>query len=111
VSLRPTRYAARLASVALTEASTGKDPAVNQSSPRTTALASGQVNASDAISVELVSAGDTPPAALVYWPPRPSVTSAADPRALARLASTVVRVLAEAQAQLSKVRLCRTKAE
>jgi hypothetical protein len=38
-------------------------------------------------------ASDTPPAAVIHWPPKASVTNA-DPRALAGVAAAVVRVLA-----------------
>jgi hypothetical protein len=40
---------------------------------------------------------------LITWPDAPSVTSK-DPRGLAGVAASVVRVLAEAQAQLAKIR-------
>jgi hypothetical protein len=40
---------------------------------------------------------------LLRWPDHPSVTGT-DPRALASVAASVVRVLAEAQARLAKIR-------
>ena len=53
--------------------------------------------------MELVKASDTPPAVLIRWPEAPSVI-APDPQALAALASAMVRVLAEAQAELAQIR-------
>ena len=40
---------------------------------------------------------------MIKWPPAPSVL-APDPKALAALASAMVRTLAEAQAQLTQLR-------
>jgi hypothetical protein len=66
------------------------------------ALASGQVTRADRLSIELVKPTDTPPVILINWPPRPSVVEP-NPQALASLAASLVRVLAEAQVRLAKI--------
>ncbi|HJQ87986.1 MAG TPA: hypothetical protein VJ820_11080 [Propionibacteriaceae bacterium] len=67
-------------------------------------LAAGQITPSgDTLRVELIRPAGNPPAVLITWPAAPSVTSK-DPRGLAGVAASVVRVLAEAQAQLAKIR-------
>jgi hypothetical protein len=70
---------------------------------KVTPLASGQITKADALRVELHQPPDTPAFVLLRWPEHPSVTDT-DPRGLASVAAAVVRVLAEAQAQLAKIR-------
>jgi hypothetical protein len=65
-------------------------------------LAAGQITPSgDTLRVELIRPAGNPPAVLITWPAAPSVTST-DPRGLAGVAASVVRLLAEAQARLAK---------
>jgi hypothetical protein len=68
-------------------------------------LASGQLTRSgDTLTVELHQPLGHPPAVLVKWPAKPSVT-APTPKALGALVSAMVRCLAEAQTELAaKVR-------
>ena len=67
-------------------------------------LASGPITRSgDTLTVELVQPDSMPAAVRIVWPPQPSVT-APTPKALAALAAAMVRTLAEAQAELVKVR-------
>jgi hypothetical protein len=70
-----------------------------------THLASGALTRSgDTIRIELHQPLDHPSFVMVAWPTKPSVT-AVTPRALAALASAMVRCLAEAQTELAaKVR-------
>jgi hypothetical protein len=68
-----------------------------------TTLASGRITPSDTLSIELHQPLDTPAVVMVVWPTKPSIT-AATPKALAALAAAMVRTLAEAQAELVKVR-------
>jgi hypothetical protein len=71
-------------------------------------LARGTITKSDSLAVELVQGSDTPPAVLIHWPAAPSVV-APSPKAVAYVATSVVRILAEAQAQLAKIRSKRAK--
>jgi hypothetical protein len=91
----------RFAFAPLAGASTGRSPAVATSSPIT--LAAGQITRSDMITIELVDASETPPAVLIHWPPKPSVV-APSPKAITKVAASVVRVLAEGQARLATIR-------
>lgn len=71
-----------------------------------TPLASGPINASDSISVELVTPSDAPATVLIRWPDAPSVVKP-NPRAVAAVAAvaaSVVKVLAEAQTRLREGR-------
>jgi hypothetical protein len=65
-------------------------------------LASGQITRADRLSVELVKPPDMPPAVLIKWPPARNVVES-NPKALASVAASVVRVLGEAQAALAKM--------
>jgi hypothetical protein len=66
-----------------------------------TELASGRLNRSgDTLTFELVQPDSMPAAVRVVWPAKPSVTQPT-PKALAALASAMVRTLAEAQAELA----------
>ena len=62
-------------------------------------LASGQINASDQLEIELVQAIETPTAVLIRWPQAPSVT---DPQRLAEVANATMAVLAKARATLAR---------
>jgi len=65
-------------------------------------LAAGQITPSgDTVRIELIRPADNLPAVLITWPAASSVTNA-DPRGLANTA--VVRIMAEAQARLAKIR-------
>jgi hypothetical protein len=67
-------------------------------------LASGAITTSgDLIRVELIQPTGSPPAVLIIWPAAPSVTRT-DPQGLASVAASVVRVLARAQARLTRIR-------
>ena len=64
-------------------------------------LASGALNRSgDQLSIELHRPADSPSFVMVVWPAKPSVTQPT-PKALAALASAMVRTLAEAQTELA----------
>jgi hypothetical protein len=72
---------------------------VSTSSP--TVLATGQLTrAGDRLSIELHQPLDSPSFVMVVWPAKPSVTQPT-PKALAALASAMVRTLAEAQTELA----------
>jgi hypothetical protein len=73
---------------------------------KVTTLASGHITKADALRVELHQPINTPAFVLLHWPDHPSVTDI-DPRGVASIAAAVVRVLAEAQARLAKVRSSR----
>ena len=67
-------------------------------------LASGALNRSgDVLTIELHRPLDSPSFVMVVWPAKPSITQPT-PKALAALASALVRTLAEAQTELAKVR-------
>ena len=66
-----------------------------------THLASGPITRSgDTLTVELHRPLDSPSFVMVIWPATPSITSPT-PKALAALASAMVRTLAEAQAEVA----------
>jgi hypothetical protein len=66
-------------------------------------LASGRVTNSDVVRVEYVKPDSNPPVILINWPPQPSVIEP-NPKALAAIATSVVRIMAEAQARLARIR-------
>ncbi len=67
-------------------------------------LAAGQITPSgDTVRMELIRPADNLPAVLITWPAASSVTNA-DPRGLANIATAVVRIMAEAQGRLAKIR-------
>jgi hypothetical protein len=67
-------------------------------------LAAGQITPSgDTLRVELIKPAGSPPAVLIIWPAAPSVTNT-DPGGLASVAVSAVRIMAEAQAGLAKIR-------
>jgi hypothetical protein len=71
--------------------------------PKPTTLASGQLNKSDQLSVELHRPADLPAFILIKWPAAPSVASA-DDDSFDRLVAAVYRVLADARTSLSRMR-------
>ena len=72
------------------------------SSPRII-LAEGAITRADRLSVQLVRPSDSPSVVLLVWPAAPTVTHAS-PKALANIAAAIVRLMAEAQAQLATIR-------
>lgn len=66
-----------------------------------TPLASGPINNSDQLTVELVRPPDLPPAILVRWPAAPSVATADNFDALV---AATFRILADARTTLSRMR-------
>jgi hypothetical protein len=73
---------------------------VTQSSPRIT-LAEGSITHSDHLLVELVDTKDTPKMILIHWPAQPTPVR---PEAYADTASKIMRVLAKANVELSRIR-------
>jgi hypothetical protein len=73
---------------------------VSQSSPRVT-LAEGDITQTDHLVIELVDTGDTPQVILVRWPDHPTVVQ---PRRYADTASAVMRLLARANVELTRIR-------
>ncbi len=69
--------------------------------PKPTTLASGQINKSDQLDVELHRPADLPAFILVKWPAAPSV---ATPDNFSELVAAVFRILAEARVTLSRMR-------
>ena len=65
-------------------------------------LASGQVTRADRLTIELHQPTDNPPVIMINWPLAPSVTDP-NPKALASIATSIVRILAEAQARLARI--------
>jgi len=64
-------------------------------------LGSGQITAADTLSVELVKPPDTPAVVMIRWPQAPSVAPPT-PKAIADIATALVRILAQAQARLAR---------
>jgi hypothetical protein len=62
-------------------------------------LASGHITRADILSVALHQPTDGPSFVLLVWPTAPTVTNA-NPKALANVATSVVRILAEAQTKI-----------
>ena len=69
--------------------------------PKLTTLASGQLNKSDQLDVELHRPADLPAFILIKWPAAPS---GASPDSFADLVAAVFRVLADARTSLSRMR-------
>jgi hypothetical protein len=69
-------------------------------------LAAGEVTRADRLTIELHQPTGSPPAILIKWPTQPSITST-DPKGLANVAASVVRIMAQAQARLAKTRSSR----
>jgi hypothetical protein len=66
-----------------------------------TDLASGQLTASDSITVELVEADESPAAIIVRWPLKASVIH---PHRFPDTAAVVVRLFAEAHTALARIK-------
>ena len=77
------------------------DGTVTQARGSTTILATGQVNKSDELDVELHLPADLPAFILVMWPSAPSV---ANPDNFSELVAAVFRVLADARVTVSRMR-------
>ena len=69
---------------------------------KTTTLATGQINASDQLIIELVQATETPTMILIRWPAAPSVY---DPRRFAATAVAVIAVVDQAVIALKAAEL------
>jgi hypothetical protein len=70
---------------------------------KSTILADGKITKADTLRVELHQPVDHPAIILLRWPEAPSVCDP-DPRAVSGVAASIVRILAEAQARLAKIR-------
>jgi hypothetical protein len=68
----------------------------------TLSLAHGHVTQSDELRISLVKPDHHPARIMVVWPTQPS-TLAPDTRALADMASAMVKIVATAQAELVKI--------
>ena len=73
---------------------------MSQPSPRVV-LAEGDITRTDHLVIELVNTGDSPQVILVRWPDHPTVVQ---PRRYADCASAVMRVLARANVELTRIR-------
>jgi hypothetical protein len=69
--------------------------------PKPTTLASGQLNKSDALSVELHRPADLPAFVLIVWPPAPSVSTLDN---FDNLVAAVYRTMSTARVMLSRMR-------
>ena len=69
--------------------------------PKPMTLATGQINASDQLTVELHRPADLPAFILIKWP---SAASVASPATFGNLVAAVYRVLADARTTLSRMR-------
>jgi hypothetical protein len=67
----------------------------------TTTLASGAVNNSDELTVQLVQPASEPPRILIVWPPATLVTT---PAKYAEVAAAAMRVLANGVTELSRLK-------
>jgi hypothetical protein len=68
---------------------------------KVTELASGQINAADVLTIELIEANETPAVIIVRWPPRPSVLH---PRLFPVAADAAARTFAAAVVKLAQIR-------
>jgi hypothetical protein len=66
-----------------------------------TVLAEGQITPSDAIVVVLVEPADMPNSIVIHWPIAPTITA---PARYNGIASTTMRLLAEASTTLARIR-------
>ena len=66
-----------------------------------TELATGTINGSDRLIVELVEADDMPPIVLVEWPPQPTVCN---PDRFPDTAAAVARLMARASTGLARIK-------
>jgi hypothetical protein len=89
--------------MALARASTGKDPAVEQSSPRITP-AEGAITQNDHLVVELIDSQATPQVVLIHWPVKATTVR---PAAYGDVAAKAMRLLANADVELARLRRMR----
>jgi hypothetical protein len=75
---------------------------VSPSSP--VVLAHGQISQRDHLSVELIRPADMPPVVRIVWPTAPTITK---PARYNEVASTAMKVLAEASTTLARVKASR----
>jgi hypothetical protein len=68
---------------------------------KVTPLASGQINPSDNLTIELVEADETPAVVIVRWPLKPSVFH---PRRFPDTAAVIARLFAEAATALAGIK-------
>jgi len=66
-------------------------------------VAEGAITMADRLTVQLVRPSDSPHVVLLVWSAAPTATHAS-PKALANVAAAIVRLMAEAQAQLATIR-------
>lgn len=66
-----------------------------------TQLATGQISATDTITVELVEADETPAVVIITWPAKPSILH---PRRFPSGADTAARAFAAAVVRLAQIR-------
>jgi hypothetical protein len=78
---------------------------VQQSSPRIT-LAEGDLSENDHLVIELVDGQDTPQVVLIRWPPR---ATAVRPAAYGDTAAKAMRLLANADVELARLRRTRKR--
>jgi hypothetical protein len=66
-----------------------------------TELGTGQINASDTLTIELVEADETPPVIIIRWPGKPTVMH---PRRFPSAANTAAALFAGAVVRLAHIR-------
>jgi hypothetical protein len=71
---------------------------------KSTTLASGPLNGTDHLTIELVEPPDLPPAILLRWPQKPSICT---PDAYANVAAGIMQILAAAVTELAAIRVWR----
>ena len=74
---------------------------MQQSSPITTVLAEGDLNENDRLVIELVDPADTPQLVVVHWPAK---ATAVRPAAYGESAARAMRLLANADVALARLR-------
>jgi len=68
---------------------------------QSTTLAQGLINGADTITIELIQPADMPAVVRVVWPTAPTITT---PARYLEVASTAMRLLAEASTMLARIR-------
>jgi hypothetical protein len=68
---------------------------------KVTELASGQINAADVLTIELIEADETPAVIIVRWPAKPAVLH---PRLFPAAADTAARTFAAAVVRLAQLK-------
>jgi hypothetical protein len=79
------------------------EPALPTSSPRVE-LARGPINGADTITIELIQPTDMPAVVRIVWPTAPTITT---PARYNEVASTAMRLLAEASPALARIKASR----